>query len=297
MTTWRLTGMVSLDKKMQANAAFCLIGRHCLAQLHINQTFTLQSDDPEGVHQMRIALRRLRAAMGAFRPVLDAEEYARLANEVHWAAATLGAARDLDVFLNETFPLLFEQLNHDPCLLGLQDRARIAKKETYVKARAMLKSRRFQRMLQSFEAWFESMPSDEHQEKVKKVAEERLRKRYKQLLRYGQSLGQATIPERHRARIACKKLRYSVEFFNSLYQANDAHKFLKCLVKLQDALGVLNDMAVTAGLVSKLAGRHPNKGMGDALHIFSGWNSCRYMRQLTEAEKVMHAFSKLKPFW
>jgi CHAD domain-containing protein len=259
--------MVSLDKKMLADVAFSLIGKDCLEQLQINQAL-MQSSNPEAVHRMRVALRRLRAAMGVFRPVLDSETSKRFAKEIRWIAGILGPARDLDVFLTETFPPVFEHLGHHLGLQELHNAAELARREAYIKVGVAINSPRYQKFLSSFDAWLQGMQASECPVKVKQVAEESLRKRYKKLLRYRHLTKHASSIERHRMRIAGKKLRYTMEFFDTLYKSGSSRKFLKKLVNLQATLGQLNDIAITTALVQKLAKRHPNKEVDVALNIF-----------------------------
>ena len=129
------------------------------------------------------------------------------------------------------------------------------------------------------------------------IAEGMLRKRYKQLRRHGRLLGEMSKEERHKARIAGKKLRYTAEFFECLYAEDRTQPFLERLTSLQDVLGTLNDIAVTTGLIRRLAGSRPIKALDEALHIFSGWNGCHAMHKLAHMDDAWQAFALEKPFW
>jgi triphosphatase len=289
--------MVALDKNMRADKAFRLIGWECITQLYFNQALALQGENPEGVHQMRTAIRRLRSAMEIFREVIDKEVSTRFDKELRWIADELGVARDLDVFLTETFPQVMEQFYRNASLLKLHEKAVMAKEKAYVVVRTSIQSRRYQQLLHSLDVWLESMPAGGIQVTVKKIAEKMLRKRYKQLQRRGLSADGATNDRLHRVRITGKKLRYAVEFFGSLYNHNDTRKFLKHLIRLQDTLGALNDIAVTTDLIQKLAGRRPSKDLTDSILIFSGWNGCQRLHKFAEVERLIQAIMLRRPFW
>src|SRR5512134_61521 len=100
----RKAGTVELAPETSVNEAFKAIVRSCLTQLQANEDGMLEGRDPEYLHQMRVALRRLRSALGMFRAVLSREALEPPAQELKWLAAGLGPARDWDVFMGETLP-------------------------------------------------------------------------------------------------------------------------------------------------------------------------------------------------
>ena len=88
---------VDLDPEMSAGAALRRIARSCAEQIVGNEAAVL-AGMPEGVHQMRVGVRRLRAILSAFAPLLPKDEYRRLSDELRWLGNVLGVARNLDVF-------------------------------------------------------------------------------------------------------------------------------------------------------------------------------------------------------
>src|ERR1700746_1994895 len=88
-----------LDAKMPCWQAFQEIVRIFLADLHLNMPLMENFGEMEGIHQGRIAIRRLRAAMTLFKPVVSDMSFRRLSSETKWLGRLLGAARDLDVLL------------------------------------------------------------------------------------------------------------------------------------------------------------------------------------------------------
>src|SRR3972149_4394086 len=92
----------ALVEGMQVPDAFGEIGRSCLAQMQANETGVGAGRDLEFLHQYRVGLRRLRSSFGLFRPLLASESAAALLQEMRWLSAYLGAARDWDVFCEQT---------------------------------------------------------------------------------------------------------------------------------------------------------------------------------------------------
>ena len=90
---------------MNTADAFRVIGRSILRHIAGNETAVRRSDS-EGVHQMRVGLRRLRAAISLFAKLLGDQETERVKSELKWLTGELAPARDLDVYMrNEIEPL------------------------------------------------------------------------------------------------------------------------------------------------------------------------------------------------
>lgn len=291
---------IHLKKHMAAHAALRQIAWECLAQLQGNQAMVLHGSDVEGIHQMRVALRRLRSSLSVFQSIIDTETRTALGGEIRWIAATLGHARDLDVFIQQTLPPMLRHLQRPPGLLELRDRAGAAQTRAYEAARTALTSPRYQTLLLSLGAWLEREPPampGTHPPEVMSVAQGMLDKRYRQLRRHGRRLAEMQPEERHAARIAAKKLRYAAEFFASLYPERETRPFLRDLAALQNILGDLNDIAVTEHLVRDLAGNRPGKPLAESLQLFAGWNASDAMHQLERMRAAWQNLAHGKPFW
>lgn len=294
--------MPKLARGANAHDAFKTIAWECLHQLQGNHDMVLHGTHSEGVHQMRVALRRLRSAFSLFREVVGRESHADLLKEIGWLTDVLGTARDLDVFLTETLPPMIDQLDRHPGLLQLQQKAFSAQKKAYLAARRALNSQRYHHLLLALGCWLENEhwrgpdpQPDGHS--VLDIAQATLDKRHKQIRRHGRRLMHMHPEERHATRIAAKKLRYAAEFFSSLFAHGSARRFISSLAKLQDVLGVLNDIAVTADLIRKLVGQRPNQALDEAMHLFAGWNGSNAMHRLEGMEQAWQTFNREKPFW
>ena len=291
-----------LARDADAHSAFKQIAWECINHLQSNLGMVLHSTDVEGVHQMRVALRRLRSAFALFRDILGRENSTALLAELVWLTDTLGKARDLDVFVTQTLPPIIAQFENHPGLLKLRDKALAAQTEAYAEARAALVSQRYHRLLLTLAAWLENERWRENapgadSPRVLDIATATLTKRHKQLRRHGERLVHMHPEERHITRISAKKLRYAAEFFASLYSSAKSRSFIQDLSRLQDCLGVLNDITVTEKLLHQLIGPHPGRTLDEALHIFAGWNACNAMHSLAHMDEAWRAFASQKPFW
>jgi inorganic triphosphatase YgiF len=291
-----------LSRDADAGSAFQQIARECIHQLQGNQDMVLQGTDPEGVHQMRVALRRLRSAFSLFRSLLDNGSSAALLEELRWLTDILGKARDLDVFISQTLPAINARFSTHPGLLKLRENALSEQLKAYASVRCAINSQRYHRLLLSLSAWLENARwgednTDADARPVLEIAQSTLARRHKQLHRHGERLMHMHPEERHQTRIAAKKLRYAAEFFSSLFPAGKSRNFVRALANLQDVLGVLNDIAVTENLLQRLIGQRPDRSLDEALHIFAGWNGCNAVHSLASMDQAWQSYAAHRPFW
>ena len=213
-------------------SAFKHIAWECLYHLQGNQNMVLYGTDVEGVHQMRVALRRLRTAFKLFRKALGHEGGALLLAEFGLIEDALRQARDLDVFLTQMLMPVMAQFERHAGLLALRDEALALQAESYAKLRAILSSQRYQGLLLTAATWLECHccredDSNEKHTKLRNIATSALTKHYKQLLASGKQLDYMHPEACHATRIATKKMRYVAEFFVSLYPAKKSRLFIR----------------------------------------------------------------------
>ena len=214
--------------------------------------------DPEGVHKMRVATRRLRSALRAFKKVLPAS-IRSFNREFKWLAAALGGVRDLDVAMGNLPHFLSE--------LPPEDAAHMDDYQQYLADRwqedrrrllACLTSPRYGRLKTGFEQAVERGPSARTMETLGSItigdaAQLLIGKRYRGVLRRGREITPASRDESlHALRIQCKQLRYLLEFFRPAYGG-----LLKAetrrLKKLQDVLGDFQDACVAGEFLRRYA--------------------------------------------
>ena len=229
-----------------------------LRQLQDNEAGVIDTRDPEFVHQMRIALRRLRSALRAFRKATGPDLEARVRDDLHWITQATGKARDLDVLATQTLPaMLAAYSGGDAGALArrLAGRRRKARDDV----RAALVSQRYARLVLVFARWLASPQGDApgSEASLREFADRVLGKRHARWVRAAQGVERMAPAERHRVRIDAKRLRYVADGFASLYRKKRVAGYLDALSKLQDDLGRANDAAVAERLLGELAAPAP----------------------------------------
>lgn len=280
-----------LEEGCSAGAAFVATLRNCLHQLRANERAALGGcTDPEVVHQLRVAVRRLRAALSLFRPIVAEEPLAFLTLELDWLQEQLGPARDWDVFALETLAPLGHRLAAENGLKRLNDRVAQRRQESHAAALLALRDRRYTELLLKLELWLEEggwrLPAAEGaaaapaDRPAYDLARAQLAKRTRQVLKRGRKRDEENEESLHELRIAGKKLRYAVEFFRDLLPKGQVKTALESLKELQDCLGSLNDAAVSRRLLAEAGegGRRPLDARAEGLVL--GWQAARVERDL-----------------
>jgi inorganic triphosphatase YgiF len=289
----------TLTKKMNANIAFKEIVWECINQLQLNQNVVLHTSDIEGVHQMRIALRRLRSAFSLFKLILGHKKCAFILSELKWLSDILGKARDIDVLLTQTIPGIPTQFKHHQGLLILKQLALKKQLKVYGFIREALLSQRYNCLLLTICSWLENEKWKETKKhyKLLTVATRTLNKFHKQLLRHNGNLTDIPPECRHATRIASKKLRYAAEFFMSLYPTKNCAKFIKTLAQVQECLGQINDITVAEKLLDELYGPQPNAQSIEVIHLFKQWNTSLTTHNIAKINPIWKQLTTTKPFW
>ena len=251
---------VILDPDMTVEAALQKIGRSCLSQLLRNEPAVL-SAQPEGVHQMRVAVRRLRSAISSLKQILPQEDLPWVTEELRWLGNTLGPARNLDVFAAELLPAARPGLPDEPGWADLATTLDRLRATAYDQIREAILSQRYTanmlRLLRWFEAsgWRRHLASDEPDpmtSPIGGIAPDVLDRRRRKVRQRGKGFGSLAPRERHKLRIAVKKLRYTVELFSSLFDRDGVERFVGRLKCLQGDLGYANDVRVAHEFVTEL---------------------------------------------
>jgi CHAD domain-containing protein len=322
----RLTGLAPAPRKAEPvvlapdatvdDAVAATLGE-CQRQILANRAPSEAGDDPEGVHQLRVGIRRLRSALGLFKSVLPAEERASLRDELRWVQGELGPARDLDVFLAERIePLLAERGTGSRAgvdagaLKRLRDEAAHLRAEAYAGVRAALGSARFARLLLRLGAWqsgrgWREQPLSESSARLfapaHEFARELLESRARKAHALGVDLPSRSAPELHALRIRLKKLRYAADFLQSLFpHPKRARRYLRRLARLQDTLGHLNDVAVAERLLAVLLERlGSDAGIAHqrAAGFATGWAAHSAHAALADLPRRFERFAATPPFF
>ncbi len=284
--------------------AFRAIARNCLHHLLSNQLALVDQGDGEAVHQMRVALRRLRSALKIFRPLVAGPQLAPLREEIGWLLGQLGPARDAEVFLTEIIaPVADSHADHDG-LNTLRAYWQAECRTDLAAAREAAGTPRFTRLLLDLGAWVEAgdwctdpaLPGFAlGGEPLAPFARRVLKRLARRLAKQGgKRLSRLAPAELHRTRILGKQMRYAGEFFAPLYRKSAVKDTLALLGRLQDALGELNDIAVAA---PRLAACHHLGETAWAAGMVAGWHEARRPRLIARADELWADLRRRKKFW
>jgi triphosphatase len=256
-----------LSADMSCQQAFQEICRTCLHDFHLNVPAMANFGDIEGVHQGRVAIRRLRAAMALFKPVMFDDSYRRLNRELKWLAGLLGTARDLDVLQAHLaqWAATGAASSWETEVLSRIEARRALARRAAIKS---LQSKRGRKLFVDLLAWIESGGGQRQfsrkTEPISAFARVRLKKRLLKLVTCGKDLPKLDAGARHAVRIEAKKLRYMAEFFAAIRGvAKHPEQFkvmINCCEKLQEAFGVMRDEEARAEFMQ--GERWPDKSSG-----------------------------------
>lgn len=269
----------------------------CLSHLQGNVAGAVADLDDEYLHQIRVALRRLRVVLGMTYGVQADAELGRLRSDIAELAGELGRSREWDVFVAQTLePLrlsLGNEINIDAVLRGSELRRRKQHKQ----ARELLQSADFQRLQMRLGCWMWGdywQQACWREQALPDFATQIMRRRSKQVHRLYLSLSADADPLRlHIFRIACKKLRYSAELFSSLYRGKNTARYLSGLARIQDELGLLNDIAIARKMLDEIGvGR-----MHEATVLIRGWVEHDYADIMGRLHKAWKKFLRCEEFW
>ena len=266
--------------------------RHIVAECHRDllkyRAVALQSRRPIGIHQTRVALRRLRAAFGLFKSAVDGPIVRGLSAEAKWLAGECGPARDLYVFLNETVqdvPLVVKRVGNRLATAHLE------------RARTALSGARFENFERQLEA-FMKLPPPDRRGQLDDFAREVLDQRHDKVMRRGRKLASLDSERLHRLRIAIKKLRYAASFLRPAFASPLAKPYIEATTRLQNALGALNDRSVADHVLADLAtAARPTEDVRLALKELAEQTKGGNKRRRRRLQEAWQQFEAVPCFW
>lgn len=293
---WRKFKRPVLTRSDTVASAFATIVSATARQVAGNLAASRDGSDPEGVHQLRVGLRRLRSALSLFRDHLGPSAEG-LKADARSALQAMGPARDLDVFLTQMLPPVEAAHPASQELQRLREAAEAARGAAYADLRRMLDSRPFNRMLLDLLGAQDvtMLLSDTPDAPLRPIATGLLRKRHRKLMRTAEGFATMPLEQRHEVRIAAKKLRYAIDYLGGLFPGDAARTYRKGMSRLQDDLGHLNDAAITSDLVDQLAAGDTEARIGAAM--VKGWYAHRLAAIEPEMVDAWLAFSNTPIFW
>lgn len=269
--------------------------------------------DAEAVHQMRVALRRLRSAIAVWREAAGGTALEVLDGELRELGRMLAPVRDRDVFLGGALAAIDEAF-HDAgpaqraALAGLRAALGSQRDALHARLADWLQGPALRGLVLSLlsvaatRAWREAAPGEAIgllESPLPDYAARVLRRRHRKLMKEPKRLDAVPVAVLHAMRLRAKRLRYAAEFFAGLFPDGRARRYLRRLAVLQEALGHVNDTAVAADLVGALpqAGGRASAGRAWAVGAVQGFAAGRAAASRDEAARAWARFRKAGRFW
>ena len=276
-----------------------------LAHFLANLASLRESDDPESIHQLRVALRRMRSALGMFNRLIPCAEFDAFRAEAKRIATALGPARECDAF-SDLLAAGPRQVSSGGSVFAAIDAALAKRRQTlYAEARDLIDAKEtaaFALQLQAFlsrRGWRNaaSQGSPSLTAPVTQFSSQTLNRLRKRVLKRGKKLVSLPDDKRHQVRIALKNLRYAAEFFGGLYgEPGNCRSYLRAVSRLQDILGAHNDAAGAQTLLDALGARAEAE-TAFAAGVVLGWCERHAEIAETELDEAWRRFKRLGAFW
>ena len=291
----------SLDPHATVGEALQALGRADLGRLCAALESLRERPEPEGVHQARVATRRLRALLKIFKPLAQ-DPAARLLDEgLHWLAAEFDMARDLDVFIGDVW-----ETARDKAKFSGRDAFEralgAARANAYLRMEAAVASARSRDVVLEAAAWLaagdwiiDPALAQLRDGRADAFAREVLEHRLRQVGKRAKRFDDLDAHHRHRLRLKGKTLRYAAEDLGPLFPAHPkrVERFIAAARDAQDALGALNDRSVRQTLVEAVAQGDADQTRDVARIALAGEED----DLLDNARKALRRLRDAKPFW
>jgi triphosphatase len=304
---------IALRPEMVAGQAFQAIGFSCLHHFVANQDSVIRGD-AEGVHQMRVGLRRFRAAISFFKELVAQPDTKAIKRELRWLTDQLGPARDLDVLLKDGVKSLEQEEPQLREVAALENDVEDDRRIAFAQAKAAVESQRCRKLLLECAIWLaagtwftsaDPLVAARRSTPIPDFAAGELSRRTAKIIKKSKKLDRLDTSKRHKLRIAIKKVRYGCGFFANVYLGGNSKRRRKTLTValkgIQSALGKLNDAQVH----DRLAHRFTHTGSGGAkqtqkafaIGLLTGREHAQAASLLADARKAARKVSHTKPFW
>lgn len=284
-----------LNATLACDTAFRVIARRYLGNLTANHEAACKGDS-EAVHQMRVALTHLRAAILFFSPMVADSQRTHIRDELKWLNGHLGAVRDLDVAIDRLQAINEEHPQPAPYCRPWNEK-RMASDRLLARA---LRSARYRRLVKNTSGWIENGPwsikqgkqaAKERASPIAAYSADKLARWRQKLLKKSRNLLKMDAKKRHRLRLLNKKLTCSIEFFQDLFADKRFSRHqaaLKYLRKAQKSLGQLNDYEKGRTLAAAL----PRDDIHAPMQFLRPKREIRLLRNADAAYRKLAALKK-----
>ena len=259
---------LQLDPDMRADQATKMILHRLLDIMLENEDGTRIGTDTEFLHDFRVAIRRTRSALTQIKSVFPKRIIDRYKAEFAWLGQMTSPSRDLDVYLL-SFDVYRDSLPED-MQADIEPLREFLFRHQKIEHKSLLKaldSARYRRLINSWRQFLEDPVNERSTLKnagrpVNEVASERIWRVYRRAIREGDAITtESPADDLHELRKTCKKLRYLMEFFQSLYPGGEIKSLIKVLKTLQDNLGNFQDYEVQVATLKEFSHQMVAEGM------------------------------------
>lgn len=279
----------------------------CQRHMVANQPVVEEGKTPEGVHQMRVSLRRMRTAISILQRQIGSPTLTLLGAEAKWLASALGPVRNWDVLVVDTIADIEKRCPDEKAFAALCASINPRREEGYVHLRELFAGSRYNRFVLTLgrtierRAWRNDIASGSLGilgETAVSFSRTALYRLHRRALKGGKHFRHLRPEARHELRLILKKLRYAAEFFRSVFDTKDeAQRYLTRLADLQEALGLANDAATTGGLLAILTEDSGNPALHRGAGLITGWQERDNEVAAGQLHKVWKRFAQGAPFW
>lgn len=280
----------ALTPDMRAAQALDMICRNAFGQLLANLPGTLEGRDDEYLHQARVALRRLRAALKLGRDLRSPPKAAM--QGLAELGQLLGEVRDWDVQGGAVLPPLLEAWPHPGAAASLRIGVENLRQESHALLARHLISPGVTRLLLMFARWLTVPDARRRDTELVPWVHRRLERYRRDVAGCLGAMAGGRDDEIHALRLAVKRLRYALEFFQGVL-GKDARAFAHRLGRLQDDLGHYNDLCVAVQRLGQAAAR---AGVANT-DFATGWLAAQKEGLRTALRKDCVGLDKAPPRW
>jgi CHAD domain-containing protein len=296
-------GKIKLRRKLTVEDAFVIIMEDGLDHFEANLPAALVTHDPEAIHQMHVAIRRLGVAARLFRPAMVSPKIDALVDEASDLAATLGAVRDLDVFRDD---MLDPVIGHYGRIEGLRILGEVVQGRRIVAWANALAAARAPRVRAMIAEWRAALGERDwrggerkgHKLKAKKFASEVLDHRARAVQKVATKIKCLSPRKRQKLRNRVGMLRDAAASFHSLFPKDEVRPYVKALRRLDESLDELAAVAMADDLLDRITGgSYSPKPLVRAEGLVLGWHGARADAAWPTTVKAWKKLMKKDPFW
>jgi CHAD domain-containing protein len=291
---------IKLDREMTIAEAVRMILVQYVSIIKQNESGTREDIDTEFLHDFRVAIRRTRSLLSQTKNILPSKEIKDFRKRLAEVQKSTNVLRDLDVYLlKEGYYKGILPRNLSKSLIPLFSEIQRARKEEHRKVSAYLTTREYRSLLNQWSSYLKSdqmLNAPKAKQPVLSYAKNAIAKQIKIVLERGKSLSQKNPDDEqfHALRIDCKKLRYLLEFFQSLFSEQAMKKVITQLKGFQDLLGDYNDLSVqTTDLLQRLGRlKASDKTLKETSASLGGLMTIFYQKQNDLKKQFKRAFGQ-----